>query len=131
MLWALKVFTRYLVNHTRYVINYFTVLSNIWVVVSEFRNFNWILAKYDIECFSTGKILTIGWLSLVTMFFFYSPLFYTHKFNSGKNLLTILIDTKEITLNMRSTHRKHNVKKYPFHNILSQHWFQDNLKIFN
>ena len=49
-------------------------------------------------------------------------------FNSGK-LFTTPTDTEKNTLNIPSTHRKHNVKKCPFHNILSQVRFQENLKI--
>ena len=51
-------------------------------------------------------------------------------FNSGKNLLTTLIYTEKSTVNIPNPHRKHNVKKYPFHNILSQLRLVNNLKIF-
>ena len=72
------------------------------------------------ECFRTEKILTIGRLSVLSMFWFsFDALFlqtriyeyYVHLthnffFNSGKNLLATLTDTEKSTLNIPSTHRK-------------------------
>ena len=113
-------------------------MSRIFIEVFEFTNFNWILSKNDIESFRTKKILTIGRLSVLSIFcsflihnFFLSKTNtmcpYTYKipvFNSGT-------DTEKNVLNIPGTNRKHNVKKCSFHNVLTQRRFQDNLKVLH
>ena len=87
-------------------------LNRIFIVVFEFTNFNWILAKNDKECFTTDKILTIGRLSVHSMFNFCFFCFFflfcftnCSKLKHTMNLLTTHYTWKKHTEHNKSTYK--------------------------